>query len=131
MSDASQLAYPLPSTALRPSWGNRRSQILALLAVAACLSALGLRAPLRLAEIDDIALRVLLPAGLAFVLAFAPMPATVVGRTARDLTVLGLAASMFAGDRVPVMLACYPLVLMVCVALDWARQALAARSGRQ
>ena len=131
MSEASQLAYPLPSTALRPSWGNRRSQILALVAVAACFAALGLRAPIKLADIDDIALRILLPAGLAFVLAFAPVPATAVGRTARDLTVLCLAAALFAGDRLPVMLACYPLVLMASVALDWARQALAGRgSGR-
>ena len=128
MSEASQRAYPLPSAALRPSWGNRRSQILALSAVAAGLVALGLAVPIELAEIDDIALRILLPGGLAFVLAFAPMPATAVGRTARDLTVLGLAASMFAGDRVPLMLACYPLVLMVSVGLDWAKQALAARS---
>ena len=131
MSDASQLAYPLPSSALRPSWGNRRSQILALLAIAACLIALGLEAPIGLAEIDDVTLRILLPAGLAFVLAFAPTPATAVGRTARDLTVLGLAASMFAGDRVPLMLACYPLVLMASVAWDWARQTLAARSSQR
>jgi hypothetical protein len=127
MSDASQHAYPLPSAALRPNWSNRRSQVLAVVAIGACLGALSLRAPIKLAEIDDIALRVLLPAGLAFVLAFAPMPATAVGRTARDLTVLGLATSIFAGDRVPMMLACYPLVLMVSVALDWVRRALAAR----
>jgi hypothetical protein len=120
MSEASQLAYPLPSAALRPSWSNRRSQLLALFAIAACLVALGIRVPIKLAEIDDIALRILLPGGLAFVLAFAPMPATAVGRIARDLTVVGLAAAMFAGDRVPVMLACYPLVLMASVALDWA-----------
>jgi len=128
MSQASQLAYPLPSTALQPSLSNRRSQLLAFLAITACLIALRLESPIELAEVDDIALRILFPAGLAFVLAFAPAPATAVGRTARDLTVLGLAASMFAGDRVPVMLACFPLLLMASVAIDWARQALAERS---
>jgi hypothetical protein len=128
MSEASSLAYPLPSTRLQPSWSSRRSQILAFLAILSCLIALALDASLQLDQIDDVALRILLPGGLAFMLAFAPTPATAVGRTARDLTVFCLAASMFAGERMPVMLACYPLVLMASVALDRARQALARRS---
>jgi hypothetical protein len=85
--------------------------------------------PLRLSEIDDLTLKVLFPAGLAFVLAFAPAPATAVGRIARELTVVGLTASMFAGDRMPFMLACYPLVLMVSVLIAWARKP-AQRNGR-
>src|SRR4029079_9019648 len=120
MNEASPPAYPLPATALRPQWRNRHSQALAALSVAACLAALAIKAPIRLAEVDDLALRVLLPAGLAFVLAFAPGPGTGVGRIARDLTVLGLAAAMFAGDRAPLMLACYPLALMTSVLADWA-----------
>jgi len=126
MSEAFPPAYPLSSAALRPSWASRRSRALAAFAVLACLAALALRAPIRLAEIDDIALRVLFPAALAFVLAFAPAPGTRVGRIARDLTVLGLALAMFGGDRVPVMLACYPLVLMASVAIDWAGQKFAS-----
>ena len=43
------------------------------------------RSPIRLAEIDDVGLRVLFPAALAFVLAFAPAPGTRVGRIACDL----------------------------------------------
>jgi hypothetical protein len=87
----------------------------------ACIAApLLLRAPIEHREIDDVALRILFPAGLAFVLAFAPTPGTAVGRIARVLTVLALVAAMFAGDRVPLMLACFPLVLMASVLLDWA-----------
>ena len=89
MSEVLPLAYPLPATALRPQWRDRRSQALAGLAVVACLAALALRAPIPLSAIDDVALRILLPAGLAFVLAFAPTPGTTVGRIARGLTVLG------------------------------------------
>lgn len=120
MSEASPLAYPLSANALRAQWRNRQSQALAAVAVVACLAALALRAPISLGEIDDIALRVLLPAGLAFVLAFAPTPGTRVGRIARVLTVLGLAGATFAGDRVPLLIACFPLVLVASVLLDWA-----------
>ena len=122
-------SYPLPSAVLRPSWANRRSQAFALLAVAAFLAAIALRAPIRLDEVDDVVLRILLPAGLAFVLAFAPIPGTAVGRIARDLTVLGLAASIFAGTYLPVMLACYPLVLMASVLIAWARDLPAQQGG--
>lgn len=127
MSEAS--SYPLSHAQLRPGWTNRRSQVLAATVVAASLAAVALRTPPKLAEIDDITLKVLFPAGLAFVLAFAPAPATRVGRIARDLTVMGLIASMFAGDRVPLMLACYPLVLMASVVIARAGEA-ARRSHR-
>jgi hypothetical protein len=125
MSRAS--SYPLPSAALRPSWANRRSQAFAAIAVAACLAAIAARMPIRLAEIDDVALRIILPAGLAFVLALSPIPGTAVGRIARELTVLGLAASMFAGNYVPIMVACYPLILMASVVIAWAREVAARR----
>ena len=83
--------------------------------------ALVLRSPVTLADIDDVTLRILFPAALAFVLAFAPAPGTSVGRIARELTVLGLCLAVFAGNLLPVMLACYPLVLMASVLLDWMR----------
>jgi len=127
MSEASPIAYPLPANALRAQWRDRQSQVLAALAVAACVAALALRAPISLGEIDDIALRVLLPAGLAFVLAFAPTPGTRVGRIARVLTVLGLAGAIFAGDRVPLLIACFPLTLMAAVLLDWTARRLPVR----
>jgi hypothetical protein len=114
------LAYPLPATALRPQWRERHAQALAAVAILAGVAALLLRAPIALGELDDVALRILFPAGLAFVLAFAPTPGTAVGRIARVLTVLALVAAMFAGDWVPLMLACFPLVLMASVLLDWA-----------
>ena len=129
MSEASPRAYPFSSAALRPSWSSRRSQALAAVAVLACGVALAVRAPIRLVAIDDVSLRTLLPAALAFVLAFAPAPGTRVGRIARDLTVLGLVAAMFAGDRVPVLLACYPVVLMIPVAIDWAGRRFAPSRG--
>jgi hypothetical protein len=123
--------YPLPAAALRPSWANRRSQAFAAIAIAVCLAAIAAGMPIRLDEVDDVVLRVLLPAGLAFVLAFSPIPGTSVGRIARELTVLCLAASMFAGDHVPLMLACYPLVLMASVAIAWVRDDRSRREGRR
>jgi len=128
MSELNPGNYPLRSAALRPSWSNRRSQALAAAAVSAGLAALLWRAPLALADLDDIVLRIGLPVALGFVLAFAPLPGTPVGRIARDLTVAGLCASVFAGDRVPVMLACYPLLLVAAVVIGSARQASSRRS---
>ena len=117
-------AYPLPDRPLRAAWSDRRSQGLAFVSVAAAVAAIWLRSPVDLAGLDDVVLRVLFPACLAFVLAFAPAPATHVGRIARVLTVLGLAASVFAGDYLPVMLACYPVVLMLSVLLGRERDVL-------
>ena len=42
--------------------------------------------------------------------------------------VLGLAGAIFAGDRVPLLIACFPLVLMASVLVDWAARRIAARS---
>lgn len=128
MSETSPSSYPLPSARLLPSWTNRRSQAFAAAVVGTCLIAIVARTPFGLAEVDDLAVRILLPAGLAFVLAFSPVPGTSVGRIARELTVLGLCASMFAGDLVPVLLACYPLILMASVVVAWVRKASQARS---
>jgi hypothetical protein len=49
------------------------------------------------------------------VLAFAPPPRTRVSRIARDLTVAGLVAAVFAGPFIPVMIACFPVVLAIAV----------------
>ena len=80
-----------------------------------------MRWPIKVATADDIALRILVPAILGFVLAFAPPPGTRVGRIAKDLTVLGLALSIFCGDTVPLMIALYPLVLAASVAIGESR----------
>ena len=90
---------------------------MAALAVVAVIVAVAVQWPIRLVDVDNVMLRIVFPATLAFVLAFAPRPGTRVGRIARELTLLGLCAGMFAGDRLPLMLACYPLVLMAAVVL--------------
>ena len=126
MSDANPARaaeYPFSSRALRPAWASRRSRTFAGLAVVAALAAIAAQWPIRLVDIDSVTLRVILPATLAFVLAFAPRPASRVGRIARELTVLGLCAGMFAGDRLPLMLGCYPLLLMTAVVLGESRRA--------
>ena len=114
-------SYAFSHRALQPAWRNRRSQVLAVTSIGVAVLALVLRSPVTLADIDDVTLRILFPAALAFILAFAPSPGTSVGRIARELTVLGLCLAVFAGDLLPVMLACYPLVLMASVLLDWMR----------
>lgn len=125
MSDTSPrtVNYPLPSDALRPQWTNARARLLAAMAVLSALLAVATRTPFGLADLDDVTLHIVFPAALGFVLAFAPMPKTRVGRKARDFTVLGLCVGTFAGDYLPVMLACYPLVLMISVAIVWLRSA--------
>lgn len=128
--DSQPVAYPLPEAALLPTWRSRRSQGLGALAVAAFLLALGMRWPVRLADIDDALLRHALPATLAFVMAFAPTSSTPVGRVAQYLTVVGLSVAVFAGDWLPLMLACYPVVLVIAVVVGelgptrryWARE---------
>lgn len=111
------IAYPLPEAALRPAWGSRRSQCLGVAAVAAFGIAVALRWPVRLVDVDDVVLRHGLPAALAFIMAFTPASSTRVGRIAQVLTALGLAVAVFAGDRLPLLLACYPLLLMTAVAI--------------
>jgi hypothetical protein len=106
---------------LVPSWGDRHSRRLAGLAVAAALLAVCLRLPIRPDMLDDVTLRIVFPAMLAFVLAFAPRPSTRVGRIAGDLTVLGLCTSLFAGNYVPVLLALYPLLLVAALAIGASR----------
>ena len=113
------MQYPVGSMPLKPTWISRRAQMLAAVPIVAMLGAIALRLPLQLSAIDDVALRVALPASLAFVLAFAPAPSTRTGAIARDLTVLALSAAVFGGDGQPVMLACYPLLLMTSVLLGW------------
>jgi len=122
---ARPIAYPLPETALRPTWASRRSQCLGALAIAAFVLALALRWPVRLIDIDDITLRHGLPASLAFIMAFTPPSSTPVGRIAQALTVLGLSVAVFAGDWLPLLLACYPVLLMIAVVLGelgWLRR---------
>jgi hypothetical protein len=90
---------------------------LAAFAVLTTASALWLRGPLELAALDDVVLRILFPGGLAFILAFAPRPATRSNRIAKDLVVVWLALAVFAGDRVPLMIVAVTGLLAVSVVL--------------
>jgi hypothetical protein len=108
-------AYPYGSAPLVPTWADGKSQVLAGCAVLGAAIATASRWPIALDTIDDWALRVLFPAMLAFVLAFAPRPRTRVGRIGRDLTVAALLAAIFAGRFVPVMIVCFPLLLATAV----------------
>ncbi|MBX3500910.1 MAG: hypothetical protein KF889_15820 [Alphaproteobacteria bacterium] len=115
--DLQPIAYPLPESALLPTWRSRRSQGLGAVAVAALVIGLALRWPVLLLDADDILLRHALPATLAFIMAFTPPSSTRVGRIAQDLTVLGLCVAVFAGDWLPLLLACYPVLLMIAVVI--------------
>lgn len=109
-------AYPYGSAPLVPVWQNRRSQCLGALSILSALAALYLASPFALSMIDEYVLRILFPAGLAFVLSFTPEAVTRVGRIAKVLTVLGLCASLFSGPYIVVMLGAYPLALLAAVA---------------
>jgi hypothetical protein len=109
-------AYPYGSAPLVPVWQNRTSQCLGALAILSAVAALYLASPFSLSMIDEYVLRILFPAGLAFVLAFTPEAVTRVGRIAKVLTVIGLCAALFSGPYTVAMLGAYPLVLLTAVA---------------
>jgi hypothetical protein len=125
-SQPKPISYPYTNDALRPAWADRRSQLLAALSVCVGFVALWLRAPLQLQAFDGLVLRVVFPTMLGFVLAFAPAPRTHVGRIARVLTIIALALSPFTGDWLPLLLGCYPLLLMAAVVLGRERDVRSA-----
>jgi hypothetical protein len=117
--------YPYGEQPLHYAWNDAKCRWLAAAALLAAGVATWLRWPVALAQVDAWALRVAFPAALAIVLAFAPRPTTRVGRIAKDLTVVGLALAPFAGDRIPLLIVCYPLLLAASVVLG--ETALGAR----
>ena len=116
-------AYPYRLDPLAPTFGNRRSQAIAAAVCGAVALALWLRGPWTLSDADTIALEVILPGALAFVLAFAPSPATLANRIAKDLVVVWTAFAVFAGDGIVLMLVAVPAVLALAVALARTRVA--------
>lgn len=112
--------YPYGSGRLVPDWGSAKARRLVLVSLLAAVAATWLAGPVALGTIDDVALRLWLPALLAIVLALAPEPRVRLGRIAKDMTVVSLLVAIAAGDLVPLMVACFPLVL--------AAAALASRS---
>jgi hypothetical protein len=109
-------AYPYGSAPLVPVWRNRKAQALGALAILSAFAALYLAHPLTFSMIDEYVLRILFPAGLAFVLAFTPEAVTRVGKIAKVLTIFGLCASLFSGPYIVAMLGAYPLILLTAVA---------------
>jgi hypothetical protein len=107
--------YPYGERPLAIAWSDRKSQRQVFFAALLCTLATWMQWPVALARLDDWALRVLFPAMLAIVLALAPRPDTRVGRIAKDLTVLAILMAIFGGNRVPLMIACFPLVLAAAV----------------
>jgi hypothetical protein len=113
--------YPYRLAPLVPRWSNGKSRALAALVCAAVAIALWMRAPWSLVDVDALALEVVLPGALAFVLAFAPPPLVLVNRIAKDLVTVWTALAVFAGDRIVWMLVALPAVLAVAVALGRTR----------
>ncbi len=104
-------AYPYALKPLRPVWDDRKAQTLAAFAAACTTLALVLRWPFALADLDAIVLMVLTPGALAFVLAFAPRPATRANRIAKDLVTGWTALGAFAGPLLPLMIVTVPVLL--------------------
>jgi hypothetical protein len=100
---------------MRPVWVDRKAQIIAGLAVVFTAAALVMRWPYSLADIDTIALMIVFPGALSFVLAFAPPPVTRANRIAKDLVCCWTALGAFAGSLLPLMIATVPVWLAVAV----------------
>ncbi len=103
--------YPFGEDPLVPAWRDRQALLFGGVDLVATACALWLRAPIPLAEIDEITLRILVPAFLAAVLAVAPRPDSHLGRIAKDFTTAALIASMFAGTWLAFLIGSFPLVL--------------------
>lgn len=108
-------SYPYGVGRLVPAWRSQKAWAFALAAALAAIVATWLRNPIAHETIDDLVLRVMFPALLAIVLALAPRPASRLGQIAKDFTVVSLIAAIFAGDRAPLMIASFPLVLAASV----------------
>jgi hypothetical protein len=107
--------YPYSLKPLHPVWHDRKARALGGLAVAGTALAIGLHWPASLVDIDKLALLVLLPGALAFVLAFAPCPATRANRIAKDIVVAWTALGAFAGSLLPLMIVTVPVLLAAAV----------------
>jgi hypothetical protein len=114
--------YPYSLAPMRPVWRDRKAQAFGAAILAAMALSLALRWPIRLADMDAVALLVMLPGMLAFVLAFAPRPATLGNRIAKDLVTAWTALAMFSGDLV-LMLVAVPGILALAVLLSWTARA--------
>ncbi len=118
-------AYPYALKPLRPVWADRKARVLGALIAASTMLAVMLHWPRTLQDIDALALTVAFPGALAFVLAFAPRPATRGNRIAKDLVVCWTALGAFAGALLPLMIVAVPVLLALAVFLartDWARR---------
>lgn len=115
--------YPYTNKPLQPAWASPKAWGFAGLTTVVLTVTLLLRAPIELAQLDDVVLRNLFPAFLAIVLAFAPRPTNLLGQIAKDLTVISIVLSIFSGDTVVLMVGAFPIVLALAVLLSRSRHA--------
>jgi len=112
------IAYPYSQHRLAPAWADRKARALAAVAVTALTLAIWRRSPIAWSELDGLALEVVFPAALAFVLAFAPPPQVLANRIAKDLLVCWTALAALAG-HIPLMLVAVPALLALAVAVSF------------
>jgi hypothetical protein len=110
-------AYPYNSERIVLGWKGR-SQAFIGAALIAVLAATWNLTPLTISTVDNWVLRVIFPAVLAVVLALTPTSASRLSRIVKDLTVVSLIMAIFGGDFIPFMVASFPFVLAVSVAID-------------
>jgi hypothetical protein len=109
--------YPYRPDPLKVGWTSPRARAWAVVSPVAALVATWIEGPFALATLNSWALHIAFPALLAAVLAAAPRPSTRVGRIAKEMTLAATLVALFGGRWVPVMLACFPVVLAASVAL--------------
>jgi len=110
-------AYPYTNTPLTPAWRDHKAQALGATAAVAAAVALWLKLPIAPADLDHIALTIVLPGALAFVLALAPRPATRANRIAKDLVTFATALAVFSGNLLALSIALVPVLLAFAVGI--------------
>ena len=108
-------SYSYDDWPLVPQWRQTHGLPLGLFVMACCLAALVTQR--ESASLDVLALQVVFPALLAFVLAFAPRPRERTSALIKDLFVVATALACFAGDLQPLLMVLAPFLLGLGVAL--------------
>ncbi len=117
--------YPYPDRPMLPQWHDRIAQLQAVFALAMAVAAT-LFAP-HSTSLHAVALLIILPAALSFILAFAPDPKSPVSALTKDIFVLGAALAVWVGPWLGLVVACAPLGLIAGIVLGSLRLKLQAR----